>query len=91
MGPFQYRHVNQNKTQLTPNFVLKNKHILKDKFRGVFVFLAERAGFEYYLSMGAREPKIKKTSHFQERFFWRRGRDSNPRTFVGYTLSKRAR
>jgi hypothetical protein len=23
--------------------------------------------------------------------FWRRGRDSNPRTFVGYTLSKRAR
>ena len=24
-------------------------------------------------------------------FLWRRGRDSNPRTFVGYTLSKRAR
>jgi hypothetical protein len=34
--------------------------------------------------------KIKNTS-FPEVFFQRRGRDSNPRTFVGYTLSKRAR
>ena len=40
-------------------------------------------------STGAREPKGKRPD-FSERL-QRRGRDSNPRTFVGYTLSKRAR
>ena len=58
---------------------------------GKAVFLVERVGFEYYPSMGRANLIKKGTALFPKRFFWRRGRDSNPRTFVGYTLSKRAR
>jgi hypothetical protein len=63
--------------------------------------MAERAGFEYHPLSGARKPiqnggegGIRISSPFggpQTYPEWRRGRDSNPRTFVGYTLSKRAR
>jgi hypothetical protein len=34
---------------------------------------------------------LTKNTPMERGVFWRRGRDSNPRTFVGYTLSKRAR
>jgi hypothetical protein len=39
--------------------------------------------------MGTHEPTKMPLS--KGHFFWRRGRDLNPRTFLGYTLSKRAR
>ena len=55
------------------------------------VLLAERAGFEYHPPTGTREPKKKRLPRKGSLISQRRGRDSNPRTFVGYTLSKRAR
>ena len=51
---------------------------------------AERAGFEYHPLNGGARTSNKKPFN-DEGLYWRRGRDSNPRTFVGYTLSKRAR
>ena len=59
--------------------------------------MAERAGFEHRTRMGILSPQWGRVNLKGKRpnseafFYWRRGRDSNPRTFVGYTLSKRAR
>jgi hypothetical protein len=54
-------------------------------------FSGERIGFEYHTLNGARIPKTKMPHIVSVRHFQRRGRDLNPRSLAGNTLSRRAR